>query len=103
MKTKNEYEDYLCWCYCFSSVVCDVGVAGKNNGDVVSVAFKFTVVVEGYDIGIVIVIVKVFVLVDLVLRLFHLFVFDSFVLEDVAVNLQECVDLLDFVSSLLQF
>ena len=68
-------------------------IAGKNYGDVVSVAFKFTVVVEGYDIGIVIVIVKVFVLVDLVLRLFHLFVFDSFVLEDVAVNLQEGVDL----------
>ena len=54
MKTKNEYEDICCCCYCLSSVVCGVGVAGKNNGDVVSVAF--TVVVEGY-IGIVIVIV----------------------------------------------
>ena len=59
MKTKNEHEDYCCCCYCLSSEVCGVGVAGKNNGDVVSVAF--TVVVEGY-IGIVIVIVKVFVL-----------------------------------------
>ena len=59
MKTKNEYEDYCCWCYCLSSVTCDVGVAGQNNVDIVSVAFA--VVVEGYDIGIVIVIVKFFI------------------------------------------
>lgn len=85
MKTKNEYEDYCCWCYCLSSVVCDVGVAGQNNGDIVSVAFA--VVVEGYDIGIVIVIVKFFISTFLVLRLSQLFVFDSCVLEGVVVNL----------------
>ena len=85
MKTKNEYEDYCCWCYCLSSVTCDVGVAGQNNVDIVSVAFA--VVVEGYDIGIVIVIVKFFISTFLVLRLSQLFVFDSFVLEGVVVNL----------------
>ena len=85
IKTKNEYEDYCCWWYCLSSLVCDVGVAGKDNGDVVSVAFA--VIVAGYDIGIVIVIVMVFILFVLVLRLSHLFVFDGCVLEDVVVNL----------------
>ena len=85
MKTKNEYKDYCCWCYCLSSVTCDVGVAGQNNVDIVSVAFA--VVVEGYDIGIVIVIVKFFISTFLVLRLSQLFVFDSFVLEGVVVNL----------------
>ena len=85
MKTKNEYEDYCCWCYCLSSVTCDVGVAGQNNVDIVSVAFA--VVVEGYDIGIVIVIVKFFISTFLVLRLSQLFVFDSCVLEGVVVNL----------------
>lgn len=85
MKTKNEYEDYCCWCYCLSSVTCDVGVAGQNNVDIFSVAFA--VVVEGYDIGIVIVIVKFFISTFLVLRLSQLFVFDSFVLEGVVVNL----------------